>query len=136
MGAIWTLGGDFGTTFGVTFWKVACPGSVRDVATCLLLKKHIVGTSKAGQRRLSAHRRSISLEKKYWERVEDNSTDIPATGTHFPRKTSWWCRLTRGRRQRPQAFSVRRPQGPASGEDKETVFRKDLSEETLKRRSC
>ena len=64
LGAIWTLWGGFGTTFGVTFWKVACPGSVRDVATCLLLKKHIVGTSKADRRRLSAHRRSISPENK------------------------------------------------------------------------
>ena len=64
LGAIWTLWGRFGTTFGVTFWKVACPGSVRGVATCLLLKKHIVGTSKADRRRLSAHRRSVSLENK------------------------------------------------------------------------
>ena len=64
LGAIWTLAGSFGTTFGVTLWKVACPGSVRDVATCLLLKKHIVGTSKADRRRLSAHRRSVSLENK------------------------------------------------------------------------
>ena len=64
LGAIWTLWGGFGTTFGVTFWKVACPGSVRGAATCLLLKKHIVGTSKADRRRLSAHRGSVSLENK------------------------------------------------------------------------
>ena len=64
MGAIWTLWGGFGTTFGVTFWKVACPGSVRGAATCLLLKKHIVGTSKADRRRLSANLGSVSLENK------------------------------------------------------------------------
>ena len=64
LGSISTLWEGFETTFGVTFWKVACPGSVRDVATCLLLKKHIVGTSKADRRRLSAHRRSVSLENK------------------------------------------------------------------------
>ena len=54
----------FGTTFGVTFWKVSCPGSVRGVATCLRLQKSIGGTSKADQLRLSADRRSSSLEKK------------------------------------------------------------------------
>ena len=50
--------------FWGNFWKVACPGSIRGVATCLLLKKHIVGTSKADRRRLSAHGRSIALENK------------------------------------------------------------------------
>ena len=70
LGAIWTLWDRFGTTFGVIFWKVACPGSVRGVATCWFLQKHIVGASKADQRRLSAHRRSISLEKNIGDELK------------------------------------------------------------------
>ena len=62
LGPISTLGGSFRTIFEFFFWKVSCPGSVWRVATCLLLEKHIVGTSKADRRRLRAHRRSISLE--------------------------------------------------------------------------
>ena len=64
LGPIWTLWGGFGTTFGVTFWKVSCPGSVRGVATCLRLQKSIAGASKADQLRLGAHKRSSSLENK------------------------------------------------------------------------
>ena len=95
--------------FWGNFLESCMPWECSERRNVLTFAVHIVGTPKADQRRFSAHGRSISLEKNHRDRVEDHSTDIPTTGTHFPRKTSRWRRLTRGRRQRPQAFSVRRP---------------------------